>query len=82
MAADLIQQLETYRLENKITQEGLADMLGVDFTTVNRWLNGKNMPNKILQYHIKKFLNQRNGRLSNINRRYHESRKDKKNSIQ
>ena len=58
MTANLIQQLETYRLENKITQEQLADMLGVDFTTVNRWLNGKNKPNKIQTFHIKKLIKQ------------------------
>lgn len=61
MSADLIQQLETYRLENKITQEQLADMLGVDFTTVNRWLNGKNKPSKIQTFHIEKLLKQKNG---------------------
>ena len=58
MTANLIQQLETYRLENKITQEQLADMLGVDFTTVNRWLNGKNKPGKIQTFHIEKLIKQ------------------------
>ena len=33
----LIKELEKYRLENKITQERLAEELGVTFTTVNRW---------------------------------------------
>ena len=52
----LIEDLETYRLENKITQEQLAKDLGVAFATVNRWLNGKYKPRKIQQYHIKKLL--------------------------
>lgn len=53
---DLIERLETYRLENKVSQERLAEALGVSFSTVNRWLNGKNRPNKIQSYHIKKLL--------------------------
>jgi len=53
----LLQQLEIYRLDRKITQEKLAKQLGVAFSTVNRWLNGKNKPSKIQQYHIDKILN-------------------------
>ncbi len=51
-----IQELEAYRLEHKITQEELGKKLGVAFSTVNRWFNGKNKPSKIQQYHIEKFL--------------------------
>lgn len=53
---DLIKKLEIYRLENKISQEELAEKLGVAFSTVNRWLNGKAKPNKIQSYHIEKLL--------------------------
>jgi transcriptional regulator with XRE-family HTH domain len=53
---DIIRKLETYRLENKITQESLATQLGVTFSTVNRWFNGKSKPNKIQTYHIEKLL--------------------------
>lgn len=53
---DIIKQLEICRLENKITQQTLADGLGVAFCTVNRWLNGKTKPNKNQEYHIKKLL--------------------------
>jgi len=56
----LIQDLEKYRLENKITQEQLAKDLGVAFATVNRWLTGKYKPRKIQQYHIEKLLKERN----------------------
>lgn len=52
----IIKKLETYRLENKITQQELAKKLGVAFATVNRWLNGKSKPNKIQSYHIEKLL--------------------------
>ena len=52
----LVEELETYRLENRITQQQLAKMLQVSFATVNRWFNGKTKPNKIQEYHIKQLL--------------------------
>jgi transcriptional regulator with XRE-family HTH domain len=53
---DIVKELEHYRLENRVTQEELAKEIGVNFSTVSRWLNGKTKPNKIQQYHIDKFL--------------------------
>ncbi|MFC1808479.1 helix-turn-helix transcriptional regulator [Candidatus Omnitrophota bacterium] len=53
---DLIKKLEEYRLEHKISQEELAEMLGVHFITVNRWFNGRQKPNKMQEWHIKKML--------------------------
>ena len=58
---DSIRQLELYRLENRITQVELAKDIGVNFSTISRWLNGKTKPNKIQQYHVEKFLTQRLG---------------------
>jgi transcriptional regulator with XRE-family HTH domain len=55
-AMDIVQRLETYRLEHKISQEDLSEKLGVAFSTVNRWLNKKSKPNKIQYYHIEKLL--------------------------
>lgn len=52
----LLQKLEEYRLANKISQERIAEMLGVSFSTVNRWLNGKSKPSKIQSYHLEKLL--------------------------
>ena len=52
----LIERLEEFRLDRKITQEQLAEMLGVTFATVNRWLNGHTRPGKIQEFHIKKLL--------------------------
>jgi len=52
----LIRRLEDYRLENRISQTKLAEILEVTFVTVNRWFNGKFGPNKIQRYHIKKLL--------------------------
>ena len=53
---EVVKQLEIYRLENKITQQALAEHLGVSFVTVNRWLNNKTKPSKIQEYQIEKFL--------------------------
>ncbi len=55
---ELIQRLDVYRLENKISQQSLAAKLGVSFVTVNRWFNGKTKPSKIQTYQIKKLLDQ------------------------
>lgn len=59
MNTEILKQLEIFRLDNKITQEELADKLGVAFSTVNRWLNGKNKPSKIQLHHIDKLLNEK-----------------------
>ncbi len=56
---DIIKQLELYRLENRVTQDELAKEIGVNFSTVSRWLNSKTTPNKIQQYHIEKFLKEK-----------------------
>lgn len=53
---DLIKKLEIYRMENRISQKKLAEMLSVTFSTVNRWFNGKTKPNKVQRYHINKLL--------------------------
>ncbi len=62
LSMDLVKELDSYRLENKITQQALAEHLGVSFVTVNRWFNGKTMPSKFQQYHIEKFLNAKHNR--------------------
>lgn len=52
----LTEKLEKYRLEHRITQKELADMLGVTFAAVSRWLNGHAKPSKIHAYHIKRLI--------------------------
>ncbi|MFH1619812.1 MAG: helix-turn-helix transcriptional regulator [bacterium] len=56
MLMHIIQKLEIYRLENKISQKALAKKLGVAYGTVNRWLRRKTRPNPIQTYHIEKIL--------------------------
>jgi len=53
---NLVSKLEVYRLKHRITQQVLAEQLGVSFVTVNRWLTGKTIPRKIQQYHIEKLI--------------------------
>lgn len=53
---ELLEKLELYRLENKISQKKLAQRLSVSNNTVNRWFNDRNKPNKIQTYHIIKLL--------------------------
>ena len=57
---DIIDRLENFRLERRITQQILAKKLGVAFSTVNRWLNRKSIPNKIQSYHIEKIIKKSN----------------------
>jgi len=59
---ELIEKLDHYRLENRISQKKLADQLHVHFTTINRWFNNKTVPNKIQRYHIKKLLKDHNSK--------------------
>lgn len=56
MPADLIDRLNTYRLERKLSQVQLAERLGVTFQTVNRWLNRRVTPSQIQEYQIKKLV--------------------------
>ena len=53
----LLKNLEEYRLEHRLTQKALANLLGVAFVTVNRWLNGHHKPSKIQAYQIEKLIN-------------------------
>lgn len=46
--------LET-RLKLGLSQEMLARKLDVSFATVNRWENGKALPQKLTLYRFKKF---------------------------
>ena len=59
MKNNLLEQLETYRLENKITLQKLAKLLDVNYTTLYRWFSGKTKPSKIQTYHIDKFLKEK-----------------------
>lgn len=57
----LVTRLESFRLKNKITLQELSALLDVNYTTLYRWFSDKTTPNKIQQYHIKKFLKSKIG---------------------
>ena len=40
-------QIRDLRQRLQLTQEDFAHMIGVTFSTVNRWENGKSQPNRI-----------------------------------
>ena len=46
--------LET-RLKLNISQQALAKKLNVSFATINRWENGKSLPQKLTLYRFEKF---------------------------
>ena len=56
MAKHLIDRLQEFRLDRRITQEQLAEILGVKVVTVNRWFNGRHYPSQIQEFHIEKML--------------------------
>ena len=58
LAMNLIDALRQYRLDHQLTQEELAEQLGVAFTTVNRWFNDKTHPGELQEHRIKKLLGQ------------------------
>lgn len=52
----LIADLRLYRLKNGLSQVKLAKKLGVTFCSVNRWLNGKQIPSELQAYKIEQLV--------------------------
>jgi transcriptional regulator with XRE-family HTH domain len=65
----IVKELEKYRLENRISQQKLAQELDVAFCTVNRWFKDRNVPNQIQEYHIKKILRLKRRKKNDTERR-------------
>lgn len=51
--ASLVREI---RLKLGLTQEGLARLMGVSFTSVNRWENAQTRPSPLAQKQLKKLL--------------------------
>lgn len=49
--------LKNLRLFNNLTQQGLADKLGVSFKTISHWESGYSEPNLQLLIKLKQVLN-------------------------
>ena len=56
MSIDYPEAIMQLRLKLNISQEELAEILGVSFTSVNRWENGHYEPTKLAKLKIKKLL--------------------------
>ena len=66
---EIIAALKKLREEKGWSQEDLAHELGVSFSTINRWENGKTKPSKMAQAHINRLLFQvqkRRGKMKQI----------------
>jgi transcriptional regulator with XRE-family HTH domain len=53
---NLIEDLKIFRLEKRMSQQKLANELGVAYQTVWRWFTGRTQPNQIQEFQIKKLL--------------------------
>ena len=51
------ENLKTLRLLNNLTQQGLANKLGVSFKTISHWESGYSEPNLQLLIKLKQILN-------------------------
>ena len=58
---NIAEQLKALRRQHGWSQEDLARELGVSFSTVNRWENGKAKPSKLAKKQIKRLLSEANG---------------------
>lgn len=54
----LARQIRNLRLKLGLTQEQFAAKVGVTFSTVNRWENGKGKPSPLAMRQIKDFIDQ------------------------
>ena len=50
-------RIKKIRLQLGLTQVNFAKKIGVSFTTVNRWENGKNKPSQLAWQHLRKIEN-------------------------
>ena len=51
---DYLERIKGLRAELGLTQQALANRLGVSFATVNRWENGQTMPSQLSWNQIRK----------------------------
>lgn len=59
-------QIKTVRLKLHMSQTEFASLLGVSFATVNRWENGKTMPNYRAQRSFEQLCKEKNISMENL----------------
>lgn len=64
--ADMGKYIRDLRRQMGLTQEKLAAVLGVSFSTLNRWENGRSKPSPLAQERIEHLLKQINDQDKNI----------------
>lgn len=60
--------IKTVRKELKISQEQLARLLNVSFSTVNRWENGKSVPSQMAQELLRQLCESRGLKATTISK--------------
>lgn len=66
MKIDYARAILDIRVKLNISQTTLAEILGVSFSTVNRWENGKNEPTKLAKKKIEKLCIENNIELGEV----------------
>lgn len=67
MKIDYADAIIKLRLKLDLSQMALAERLGVSFTSVNRWENGKYIPTKLVKLKIKQLCEENNITLKEAN---------------
>ncbi len=58
MTEELPKKIKAIRQHLKLSQEELANKLGVSFTSVNRWENGQTKPSKLARKQLEALCNE------------------------
>lgn len=66
MKLDYAKAIIDIRVKLDISQMALADMLGVSFSSVNRWENGKYEPTKLAKKKIERLCEKNNIALGEV----------------
>ena len=53
---ELLRKFEIYRLDNRLSMNKAAKLMGVNVATISRWENLEQMPHKVQCYQIKKIV--------------------------
>lgn len=72
--SDIIFKLKEVRRKLGLTQEALAQRLGVSFTSVNRWENGQTNPSPLARRQIEELFENKTKGTSSHSEAYHEDK--------